>query len=66
MGAPHTFANPADEPAVMLTTFTPDLYMQYFRDLSDASTAGLPPASETAAIMAAMPRRHPPSTRHNS
>ena len=32
-GAPHTFANPADEPAVMLNTFTPDLYVQYFRDL---------------------------------
>ena len=32
-GAPHTFANPSDEPAVMLSTFTPDLYVQYFRDL---------------------------------
>lgn len=31
-GAPHTFANPGDEPAVLLTTFTPDLYVQYFRD----------------------------------
>ena len=51
-GAPHTFANPGDEPAVMLTTFTPDLYVQYFRELSNASTAGPPTASETAAIMA--------------
>ena len=24
-GAPHTFANPGDEPAVILNTFTPDL-----------------------------------------
>ncbi|GAA4775933.1 hypothetical protein GCM10023200_05740 [Actinomycetospora chlora] len=32
-GAPHTFANPGDEPAVILNTFTPDLYVQYFRDL---------------------------------
>src|SRR3954465_14005329 len=32
-GAPHTFANLGDEPAVMLNTFTPDLYVQYFRDL---------------------------------
>jgi oxalate decarboxylase/phosphoglucose isomerase-like protein (cupin superfamily) len=32
-GAPHTFANPGDEPAVLLNTFTPDLYVQYFRDL---------------------------------
>ena len=35
-GAPHTFANPGDEPLVMLNTFTPDLYVQYFRDLRDA------------------------------
>jgi pimeloyl-ACP methyl ester carboxylesterase/quercetin dioxygenase-like cupin family protein len=32
-GAPHTFANPGDEPAVLLNTFTPDLYVHYFRDL---------------------------------
>ncbi|MFF3641700.1 cupin domain-containing protein [Streptomyces sp. NPDC002564] len=32
-GAPHTFANVTDRPAVMLSTFTPDLYVQYFRDL---------------------------------
>ena len=32
-GAPHTFANAGDEPAVLLNTFTPDLYVQYFRDL---------------------------------
>jgi mannose-6-phosphate isomerase-like protein (cupin superfamily) len=32
-GAPHTFANPGDEPVVMINTFTPDLYVQYFRDL---------------------------------
>ena len=51
-GAPHTFANPGDEPAVMLTTFTPDHYVQYFRDLSRASAAGMPSASEIAAIMA--------------
>ncbi|MEV7440111.1 cupin domain-containing protein [Streptomyces sp. NPDC091204] len=34
-GAPHTFANLGDEPAVMINTFTPDLYVQYFRDLRD-------------------------------
>src|SRR5215475_6101883 len=32
-GAPHTFANPTGEPVVLLNTFTPDLYVQYFRDL---------------------------------
>ena len=32
-GAPHTFANPADEPAIVLNTFTPDLYIGYFREL---------------------------------
>ncbi|HEY2287059.1 MAG TPA: cupin domain-containing protein [Streptosporangiaceae bacterium] len=41
-GAPHTFANPFDVPAVMLNTFTPDLYVQYFRDLRDLIAAGRP------------------------
>lgn len=39
-GAPHTFANPGDEPAVMISTFTPDLYVQYFRDLRDMIAGG--------------------------
>ncbi|MDC2957979.1 cupin domain-containing protein [Streptomyces gilvifuscus] len=39
-GAPHTFANPGTEPLVMINTFTPDLYVQYFRDLRDALTGG--------------------------
>lgn len=39
-GAPHTFANISDQPAVLLTTFTPDLYVQYFRDLRDAAIGG--------------------------
>ena len=39
-GAPHTFANLGDEPAVLLNTFTPDLYVQYFRDLRDMIAGG--------------------------
>jgi oxalate decarboxylase/phosphoglucose isomerase-like protein (cupin superfamily) len=39
-GAPHTFANPGDETAVLLNTFTPDLYVQYFRDLRDMIAGG--------------------------
>jgi quercetin dioxygenase-like cupin family protein len=38
-GAPHTFANVSDGTTVLLNTFTPDLYVQYFRDLSDAMAA---------------------------
>ncbi len=41
-GAPHTFANPGDVPTVLLNTFTPDLYVQYFRDLRDMIAAGHP------------------------
>jgi mannose-6-phosphate isomerase-like protein (cupin superfamily) len=41
-GAPHTFANAGDEPLVLLNTFTPDLYVQYFRDLHDMIAAGQP------------------------
>jgi mannose-6-phosphate isomerase-like protein (cupin superfamily) len=39
-GVPHTFANPGDQPAIMVNTFTPDLYVQYFRDLRDQLAAG--------------------------
>src|ERR1700691_4143316 len=34
-GAPHTFSNQSDETTVLLNTFTPDLYVQYFRDLRE-------------------------------
>ncbi|MEU8724778.1 cupin domain-containing protein [Streptomyces antimycoticus] len=39
-GAPHTFANTTGQPAVMLSTFTPDLYVRYFRDLQDMIAGG--------------------------
>jgi quercetin dioxygenase-like cupin family protein len=39
-GAPHTFANPTDDATVVLNTFTPDLYVQYFRDLRDMIASG--------------------------
>jgi len=32
-GVPHTFANPGDEPARVLSTFTPATYTRYFREL---------------------------------
>jgi len=51
-GAPHTFANPGDEPLVMINTFTPDLYVQYFKDLRAMIEAAGPltPAA-TAEVM---------------
>ena len=39
-GAEHTFANAGDEPAIILNTFTPDLYVGYFRDLSTLAASG--------------------------
>ncbi|MDF0528867.1 cupin domain-containing protein [Tsukamurella sp. 8F] len=45
-GAPHTFANLTDQPAVMLSTFTPSYYVQYFRDLQDAHRDGRAPTPE--------------------
>ena len=55
-GAPHTFANPSDEPLVLLNTFTPDLYVQYFRDLrelagSGPGAGGAPPAQAVGEVM---------------
>lgn len=48
-GVPHTFANLGDEPVVMLSTFTPSAYVQYFRDLADMIAQGTPmtPSSVT-------------------
>ena len=51
-GAPHTFANLGDEPAVLLTVFTPDLYVQYFRELRDLAAAGPPSSSRVKEVMA--------------
>ncbi|WP_428935978.1 cupin domain-containing protein [Streptomyces sp. ACT015] len=48
-GAPHTFANVGDMTAVMLNTFTPDLYVQYFRDLRDMVAAGQPLTPDSVA-----------------
>jgi quercetin dioxygenase-like cupin family protein len=53
-GAPHTFANHGDQVAVLLNTFTPDLYVQYFRDLHAMIAAGQP-LSEQAIIAAMRP-----------
>jgi len=53
-GAPHTFANPGEEPAVLLNTFTPDLYVEYFRDLRDLIASGQ--ALTNAAVVAMMAR----------
>lgn len=53
-GAPHTFANQGNEPAVLLNTFTPDEYVQYFRDLRDMIAAGQPPTA--AALQTVMAR----------
>jgi mannose-6-phosphate isomerase-like protein (cupin superfamily) len=41
-GAPHTFANTSDEPVVLLNTLTPDLYVQYFRDIRAMILSGSP------------------------
>lgn len=50
-GAPHTFANVTDEPAVLLSTFTPQHYVQYFRDLRDlAADDALTPEATVATM----------------
>ncbi len=53
-GAPHTFANPGEEPAVLINTFTPDLYVQYVRDLRDMIASGQPFTRD--AVIATMAR----------
>lgn len=50
-GVPHTFANPGDTPLVMVNTFTPDLYVQYFRDMRDTMADGTSMQDAAATVM---------------
>jgi len=51
-GAPHTFANPSESVTVLLNTFTPDLYVQYFRDIRALLASGHPAtAAATVELM---------------
>jgi mannose-6-phosphate isomerase-like protein (cupin superfamily) len=52
-GTPHGFANPGEQPAVILGTVTPDLYIDYFRELANLRSrpTGLDP-EEVAEVMA--------------
>lgn len=52
IGAEHTFANPGDEPAVILNTFTPDLYVGYLRDLGKLAASGEMTSEAILAVMA--------------
>ena len=45
-GVPHTFANPTGATTVLLNTFTPDLYVEYFRDLRGMIAGGQPLTAE--------------------
>ncbi|WP_156994077.1 cupin domain-containing protein [Pseudonocardia acaciae] len=52
-GAPHTFANPGEEPARLLCTVTPDRYIDYFRELGRLPVGPTgPDPSAMAEIMA--------------
>ena len=61
-GAPHTFANASDRPAVLLNTFTPDFYVQYFRDLRDLAASGQPPEPEVIGRVMARYATEPATT----
>lgn len=55
-GARHTFANHGDEECLLLNTFTPDLYVQYFRDL--AATFAADPTPSEDVLLELMGRYH--------
>lgn len=48
-GAPHAFENAGEVPAVLLTTFTPDLYVDYFRELRSLVQSGAKLTDEAVA-----------------
>lgn len=45
IGVPHTFGNAGDVPARFLTVMRPNLYLNYFHELSDRMARGHPEAS---------------------
>ncbi len=52
-GAAHTFANPGDEPLVMLNTFTPDRYVQFVPGYAISPTrTPIEPTTRTRSIIA--------------
>jgi len=54
IGIPHTFSNPFQETATFIGTMTPDLYIQYFRDVGQLpkDDHGMPNRADTARTMA--------------
>jgi oxalate decarboxylase/phosphoglucose isomerase-like protein (cupin superfamily) len=52
IGAVHTFANQAEQPAIILNTFSPDFYVGYFRDLSKLASSGEMTPEAIVAVMA--------------
>lgn len=52
IGAEHTFANPRDEPAIILNAFTPDAYVGYSRDLAKLAATGEMTPGAILAVMA--------------
>lgn len=61
-GAPHAFENPGEEPVVLLTTFTPDLYVQYFRELRSLVRSGQELTDEAVAEVMAHYATEPATT----
>jgi len=60
-GAPHTFANPTSQVTILLNTFTPDFYVQYFRDLRAMIASGQP-LNEEAMVAAMRPYATEPAS----
>lgn len=63
---PHTFANPGDEPMVLLSTFTPSFYIQYFRDMAEMIATGRPVTPESAGEIMARYSTEPVASHHDA
>lgn len=65
-GVPHTFENATDEPTVMMSTFSPSFYVQYFRDIADMIASGRPMTPESVGEIMARYSTQPASGRPGS
>jgi mannose-6-phosphate isomerase-like protein (cupin superfamily) len=53
-GVAHTFSNPFDEPGTFIAAMTPDLYIEYFRDIAKLPRGenGMPSPADIGRTMA--------------
>lgn len=65
-GVAHTFENPGDQTAVMLSTFSPAFYVQYFRDIAAMLASGRAMTPESVGEIMSLYTTEPAANRRDA